>query len=120
MSQHASPHPLHRNARPQVHQALSPQLGGSAFASLEEIVARLARAGTCKGFPSAKEGLLVSARFLLAQFEKLDGASGHKALKYLETDFGKGLAKEVRALCVAELFTGVGCFTSGWWSQCWE
>ena len=83
-----------------MHQALSPQLGGSAFASLEEIVARLARAGTCKGFPSAKEGLLVSARFLLAQFEKLDGASGHKALKYLETDFGKALGKEVRALCV--------------------
>ncbi|EFN59321.1 hypothetical protein CHLNCDRAFT_137706 [Chlorella variabilis] len=70
-----------------VHQALSPQLGGSAFASLEEIVARLARAKVCKGYPSAREGLLVNARFLLAQFERLDAASGHKALKYLDTDF---------------------------------
>lgn len=137
----------------QIHNALSPQLGGSAFASLEEIVARLARAKVwgarrcplrcrgakngcramqelpswqsgspalapaalpnaqstppaaatpcrpqvCKGYPSAREGLLVNARFLLAQFEKLDAASGHKALKFLETDFGKSLAKEVRS-----------------------
>lgn len=50
----------------------------------------------CKGFPSAREGLLVNARFVLGQFEKLDGASGHKALKFLETDFGRALAKEVR------------------------
>lgn len=49
----------------------------------------------CKGYPSAREGLLVNARFLLAQFERLDAASGHKALKYLDTDFGKSLAKEV-------------------------
>lgn len=82
---------------PQVHHALSPQLGGSAFAPLEEVVARLARAGVCKGFPTAREGLLVNARFVLGQFERLDGGSGHKALKYLDTDFGKALAKEVRA-----------------------
>lgn len=37
----------------------------------------------------------MNARFLLSQFEVLDGASGHKALKFLETDFGKALAKEV-------------------------
>lgn len=41
-------HPHHPAPCPhrclQVHAALSPQLGGSAFASLEEIVARLARA----------------------------------------------------------------------------
>lgn len=80
----------------EIHNALSPQLGGSAFASLEEIVARLARAKVCKGYPSAREGLLVNARFLLAQFEKLDAASGHKALKFLETDFGKSLAKEAK------------------------
>lgn len=35
----------------QVHAALSPQLGGSAFASLEEIVARLARAKVRKMLP---------------------------------------------------------------------
>ncbi|PSC75867.1 DNA (cytosine-5)-methyltransferase 1-like [Micractinium conductrix] len=78
----------------EVHTALSPQLGGSAFASLEEVVARLARAKACKGYPSAREGLLVNAKFLLGQFEKLDSASGHKALKFLDTDFGKSLAKE--------------------------
>lgn len=55
----------------------------------------------CKGFPSAKEGLLLSARFLLAQFEALDSASGHKALKFMETDFGRSLAKEVRWLAGA-------------------
>ena len=49
----------------------------------------------CKGYPSAREGLLVNARFLLGQLEALDGASGHKALKFLDTDFGKVLAKEV-------------------------
>lgn len=56
------------------------------------------RPQVCKGFPSAREGLLVNARFVLGQFEKLDGASGHKALKFLETDFGRSLAKEVRCL----------------------
>ncbi len=54
------------------------------------------RLQVCKGYPSAKEGLLVNARFLLSQFGKLDAASGHKALKFLDTDFGKSLAKEVR------------------------
>ena len=39
----------------------------------------------------------------LSQFDKLDSASGHKALKYGETDFGKALAKEV------------GCFGAGGW-----
>lgn len=49
----------------------------------------------CKGYPSAREGLLINARFVLSQFEKLDAASGHKAFKFLETDFGQSLAKEV-------------------------
>ena len=78
-----------------MHLALSPQLGGSAFASLEEVVARLARAKVCAAYPTAREGLLVNARFLLGQLEKLDLASGHKALKFLETDFGRSLQKEV-------------------------
>lgn len=73
-------------------------------------MARLARARVCAGFPSAREGLLVNARFLLAQFEKLDSGSGHKALKFADTDFGKALAKEVsergregESLCVCGL-----------------
>ena len=78
-----------------MHLALSPQLGGSAFASLEEVVARLARAKVCAAYPTAREGLLVNARFLLGQLEKLDLASGHKALKFLDTDFGRSLQKEV-------------------------
>ena len=73
----------------------------------------------CKGFPSAREGLLVNARFVLGQFEKLDGASGHKALKFLETDFGRALAKEVRSqggtqwilahLCKPRAASSCGC-----------
>jgi len=67
----------------------------------------------CKGYPSAKEGLLVNARFLLAQFEKLDNASGHKALKFLDTDFGRSLAKEVGAGGDAAAAGGAG----DWWMQ---
>ena len=81
---------------PQVHLALSPQLGGSAFASLEEVVARLARAKVCAAYPTAREGLLVNARFLLGQLEKLDLASGHKALKFLETKATPRAARRAR------------------------
>lgn len=81
----------------EVHHALSPQLGGSAFATLEEVVARLARSKACKSYGSAREGLLVNGRFVLHQFEVLDAASGGKALKYLDTDFGQALQKEVKS-----------------------
>eukprot|EP00887_Chlorella_sp_A99_P005231 scaffold1.g5231.t1 len=85
----------------EVHHALSPQLGGSAFATLEEVVARLARSKACKSYGSAREGLLVNGRFVLHQFEArggvLDAASGGKALKYLDTDFGQALQKEVKS-----------------------
>ena len=137
-----------------MHHALSSQLGGSAFATLEEVVARLARskvgwhtseappqhpsgvaaaaatvvgcasralplitpsplplsppnhslptaphppplAQACKSYATARDGLLVNGRFVLGQFETLDAASGHKALKFMDTDFGRALQQEV-------------------------
>ena len=47
--------------------ALTPASGGSSGATLEEVVARLARSKLAKGYPSAREALLVNGKFLLAQ-----------------------------------------------------
>lgn len=98
MQQHALPCPaLVGTPLPEFAALLGPTLAPAATHSQ-----------VCKGYPSAKEGLLVNARFLLAQFEQLDGASGHKALKFLETDFGKSLAKEVSG-AVTQLSRRTSC-----------
>ena len=67
------PHPPH--PRSQVHTALSPQLGGSAFASLEEVVARLARAKVgAEGLTEARARLTGAHRRTCAACS--DGTSG--------------------------------------------
>jgi hypothetical protein len=48
-------------------QAIDPELGGSAAASLDAVVAKLARAKAGKGYASAREALLLNGRFVLAQ-----------------------------------------------------
>jgi len=77
----------------EVFQALSPQHGGSAFATLEEVVARLARAKATKGFANPREGLLLNGRFVLAQLARVDESTGSKAVKFGETDFAKALSQ---------------------------
>ena len=60
------------------------------------MLARIARAkAAAKSYASAREGLLLNAGFVAAQFEALDAASGHKAaVKFGETAFAASLAKE--------------------------
>jgi hypothetical protein len=48
-------------------QAIDPELGGSAAASLDAVVAKLARAKAGNGYASAREALLLNSRFVLAQ-----------------------------------------------------
>lgn len=48
-------------------QAINPELGGSASASLDAVVAKLARAKAGKGYASAREALLLNGRFVLGQ-----------------------------------------------------
>jgi hypothetical protein len=48
-------------------QAIDPELGGSASASLDAVVAKLARAKAGKGYATAREALLLNGRFVLAQ-----------------------------------------------------
>eukprot|EP00879_Flechtneria_rotunda_P032023 GHRR01035170.1.p1 GENE.GHRR01035170.1~~GHRR01035170.1.p1 ORF type:complete len:411 (+),score=190.01 GHRR01035170.1:418-1650(+) len=48
-------------------QALDASFGGSPSASLDAVVAKLARAKAAKGYSSAREALLLNGRFVLAQ-----------------------------------------------------
>jgi hypothetical protein len=75
----------------EVHRALTPQHGGSAFATLEEVVARLARGRVLKGYGSAREGLLVNGRFVLAQLEAEDARLGAHGTKLGATAFAAAL-----------------------------
>jgi hypothetical protein len=60
--------PLHLcTLAPPFLQAIDPELGGSATASLDTVVAKLARAKAGKGYASAREALLLNGRFVLAQ-----------------------------------------------------
>jgi DNA (cytosine-5)-methyltransferase 1 len=84
----------------EVVQALMPQLGGNVQASLEEIIARLARTKTVKGFNTPREGLLLNGKFLLAQLTKMDigSSAGSKgAVSNLgDTAFAKALADALK------------------------
>lgn len=60
-------HHHHHHPLLQVFHALSTASGGSPAASLEEVVARLARSKLARGYPSAREALLVNGKFILAQ-----------------------------------------------------
>lgn len=57
----------HLPPRTQVFHALSTSSGGNPAATFDEVVARLARSKAAKGFPSAREALMVNGKFLLAQ-----------------------------------------------------
>jgi hypothetical protein len=77
----------------EVYQMLSPQHGGSAFVSLEEVVAGLARSKVVRGFSTPREGLMVNGKFVLAQLACIDESSGSKAVKYASTEFAKSLSE---------------------------
>lgn len=80
----------------EIHQALDSHGGGSAFATLEEVIARLARSKATKGFATPREGLLLNGKFVLNQLARLDEKSGGKAVKFAETEFFKALSKAVQ------------------------
>jgi DNA (cytosine-5)-methyltransferase 1 len=75
----------------EVHQALTPALGGSAQVTVEEVIARLARSKAAKSYATPREGLMLNAKFVLSQLECLDGETGAKSLKYAETEFAQAL-----------------------------
>ena len=53
-----------------MHQALLPAHGGRANASVAEVVARMARAKVGKSYGSAREALLLSAKFVTARLQR--------------------------------------------------
>lgn len=82
----------------EVVQALMPQHGGNMQASLEEVIARLARTKTVKGFNTPREGLLLNGKFLLAQLSKVEvgGTSKGAASKLSDTAFAKALTEALK------------------------
>ena len=87
----------------EVVQAVTPHFGGNAQASLEEVVARLARSKTMKRFSTPREGLLLNGKFVLSQLAKIDAdeaskgnSSGKSTLLLAATPFAKALADAVQ------------------------
>uniref|UniRef100_A0A383WCP9 Cytosine-specific methyltransferase n=1 Tax=Tetradesmus obliquus TaxID=3088 RepID=A0A383WCP9_TETOB len=73
-----------------VMQAINPEMGGSASASLDAVVAKLARAQAGKGYASAREALLLNGRFVLGQVAAHEARRGGGAKA--AADKGKGKA----------------------------
>ncbi|KAL4528770.1 hypothetical protein Ndes2437A_g03311 [Nannochloris sp. 'desiccata'] len=73
-------------------------MGGNMQASLEEVIARLARTKTVKGFNTPREGLLLNGKFLLAQLSKVEvgGTSKGAASKLSDTAFAKALTEALK------------------------
>lgn len=76
----------------------------------------------CKGYPSAREALVVNGKFLLRQLATLDGKNGKgkgkAAASLSDGAFAKALATEVR-VCVCEggnaaPLHGPGCEVESW------
>ena len=64
-----------RGLSEQVYQALSPAHGGCVDVSVAEVVARMARAKVGKSYGSAREALLLSAKFVTAQLQAAGDAA---------------------------------------------
>ncbi|KAF8055388.1 MET1B [Scenedesmus sp. PABB004] len=73
-------------------QAVDPDLGGSAAASLDAVVAKLARAKAGKGYATAREALLLNGAFVLAQLAAHEArrAGGASAKGKGAASFGSG------------------------------
>lgn len=69
-------------------QALDKDSGGDPTASLDAVVAKLARAKAGRGYSSAREALLLNGRFVLSQVTAHDKRNGGAAAD----DKGKGKA----------------------------
>ena len=82
----------------EVVQALMPQHGGNMQASLEEVIARLARTKALKGFNTPREGLLLNGKFILAQLSKGEVGSTSKGApsKLSDTTFAKALTEALK------------------------
>jgi DNA (cytosine-5)-methyltransferase 1 len=80
----------------EVHHALSPAHGGTTAATLEEVIARLARTKVVKGYATAREGLLVNGKFVLAQLAAADAAGGAAAPQLAATGFAAALGSAVQ------------------------
>ena len=103
----------------EVYQALCPACGGSPAASLEEVVAKLARAKTVKSYASPRDGLMLCGKFVLSQLIALDNGGGSKDdnVRYSDCSFAEALFKEVtqyRYVSAAErAITGINIQTDG-------
>lgn len=94
-------------------QALDPSRGGSPDSSLDEVIAKLARAKAGKGYGSAREALLLNGRFVLQQLAAeqarqqpgADGGNKGKGAAGLE---GGAFAKSLED----EVWCGRGCMTA--------
>ncbi len=62
------------------------------------MVARLARTGATKNYPSSKVALLINGRFVLTQLARVDEEAGGKSTQpaLATSDFAAALEKEVR------------------------
>lgn len=79
----------------EVYQALCPACGGSPAASLEEVVAKLARAKTVKSYASPRDGLMLCGKFVLSQLITLDNRGSQDNVRYSDSSFAEALFKEV-------------------------
>ncbi|KAK9800313.1 hypothetical protein WJX73_000556, partial [Symbiochloris irregularis] len=79
----------------QIIQGLSPQLGGDAKASLDEVAARLARAKVGKAYAGPREALAMNGAFVIGQLELWDGTKG---TKLTASPFAESLRQEVEAV----------------------
>ncbi len=73
-------------------QCLDPAQGGSLGASLDHVVAKLARGRAAKVYGSAREALLLNGRFVLEQLAAADQRRGQGAAPPGAADKGKGKA----------------------------
>lgn len=81
----------------EVCSALSPHKGGSSNATLEEVVAHLARSKSVKGFSTPREGLLVNGKFVLSQLRILDDSSRSRTIRFSDTPFVKCLEEALES-----------------------
>eukprot|EP00208_Stichococcus_sp_RCC1054_P002968 CAMPEP_0206144666 /NCGR_PEP_ID=MMETSP1473-20131121/24796_1 /ASSEMBLY_ACC=CAM_ASM_001109 /TAXON_ID=1461547 /ORGANISM="Stichococcus sp, Strain RCC1054" /LENGTH=292 /DNA_ID=CAMNT_0053540547 /DNA_START=75 /DNA_END=950 /DNA_ORIENTATION=+ len=77
------------------HAALVASSGGSPEASLSEVVAKLSRAKVGKSYSSAREALLLNAKFVATQL------GGQEGLNLSATPFMKSVLSEARLLAKA-------------------
>jgi hypothetical protein len=79
----------------EVHRVLSPAHGGTTAATLEEVVARLARTKVVKGYSTAREGLLVNGKFVLTHLAAT-GTTGAPAPRREAAGFAAALEAAVQ------------------------